>query len=124
MKHLFISILFLTIMFSCKKEMNGNNDEPQASAKLTTVKDASVLQGEFLYYADAAVFTANAEVYGVIVDKKMHELNALVQKYKKSDMDAVLVQIKGDITPKKADEEGWANTIKITEIVSVLKPKN
>jgi hypothetical protein len=62
-------------------------------------------------------------VYGVIIDEKMHELNAKVAQYKKEVTDMVPVEIRGKIVPKPEDEEGWPFRVEIKEILSVSEPQ-
>ena len=62
------------------------------------------------------------EVYGVVIDKKMHELDKQVQQYKIDFTDMVPVEIRGKITPKPEDEEGWSYRVEIKEILKVSKP--
>ena len=40
----------------------------------------TLLKGEFIYFADAAVLQTHREVYGVVIDEKMHELDKQVQQ--------------------------------------------
>ena len=64
-----------------------------------------------------------SEVYGVVINKKMHKLNKQVQPYKSQVTDMVPVEIKGKIIPKPDNEEGWPYRIEIKEIVHISKPK-
>ena len=61
-------------------------------------------------------------MYAVIIDDKMHELNERVMKYKTADTDMVPVEIRGKITPKPENEEGWDYRVEIKEILKVSKP--
>lgn len=82
-----------------------------------------ILKGNFIYHADAAVLQTETEIYGVIINKKMHELNDQVKAFKKEDIDMVPVEIRGVIIPKPEDEEGWDFRIEIKEILKVSEPK-
>lgn len=102
----FILSLTLTLGFlSCKEEPKGD-----------------LIKGEFVYLADAAVFQTDQEIYGVIIDEKMHELDDMVQKYKKEDTDMVPVEIRAIKTPKPEGEEGWDYRLQVTEIINVFEP--
>ncbi len=80
------------------------------------------LSGDFIYYADAAVFQTNNEIYGVVIDDKMHELNEAVKSYKNDVTDMVSVTVKAKKYKKPANEEGWPYRIEIKEIIKVVKP--
>ena len=78
--------------------------------------------GEFLYLADAAVLNTGTEIYGVIVDEKMHELHDLCSSLKRDEYDMIPVYVKGKIEHKNPDEEGWEKRITITTIDSLVNP--
>jgi len=90
---------------SCKKEPQGE-----------------IFKGEFVYLADAAVLQTEDDIYAVIIDDKMHELDEMVKKYKQEDTDMVPVEIRGIKTQKPEGEEGWEYRIQITEIINVFEP--
>ena len=85
-------------------------------------KQGEVLKGNFIYYADAAVLQTDTIIYGVIINKKMHELDNQVQRYKTEVTDMVPVEIRVKIIPKPENEEGWPYQIEIKEILSISKP--
>tara|TARA_R110000868_G_scaffold28686_1_gene107286 strand:+ start:28544 stop:28948 length:405 start_codon:yes stop_codon:yes gene_type:complete len=126
MKRAIIILTSIVLLYSCKNEQQ-NNDKSQStegSDKVATQNDGlTLLKGEFIYYADAAVLKTESEVYGVVINKKMHELNKQVQPYKSQVTDMVPVEIKGKIIPKPDNEEGWPYRIEIKEIVHISKPK-
>ena len=74
--------------------------------------------GEFLFYDNAAVLNTGSEIYGVVVDDKLHELHAQALTVQKDSFDMVQVFIKGVIS-KNQNEEGWPQVIKVKEIDSV-----
>ena len=118
-KTIILGMLLLTVM-SCKKEAKATTT---TAVKETVEKEESKaikpIAGEFLYYADAAVLKTPTQVYGVVIDAKMHELAKQVAPLKKADTDMVEVVLKGEIVPKNADEEGWPFKVIIKEIVEV-----
>jgi len=127
MKKLFFIALTLAALMSCKNDakseqkegtISSNNDErtEKQSDGLT------LLKGEFIYYADAAVLQTHNEMYAVIIDEKMHELNEQAIKLKTADTDMVPVEIRVIITPKPENEEGWPYRVEIKEILKVSKP--
>ncbi len=120
MKNIILGILLLTVVFSCKKEENKTLETVvKEGIVVKESTDVKTLEGEFLYYADAAVFKTTTQVYGVVIDTKMHELADQVAPLKKVDTDMVVVQIKGKIVPKEIDEEGWPFNVEIKEIIKV-----
>ena len=104
MKKTILLVLVLSVFISCKDD------------------ELTLLKGDFIYFADAAVLQTHKEVYGVIIDEKMHELNDQIQKYKVEVTDMVPVEIRGKITPKPEGEEGWPFRVEIKEILNVSKP--
>ena len=81
-----------------------------------------ILTGEFVYLADAAVLQTETEIYAVIIDKEMHQLDEMCQPFKNEVTDMVPVEIRGVITPKPEGEEGWDYRVKVTEIIKVTEP--
>ena len=122
-------ILLLTIIAftSCKNEPkteeSTTSEKPDNTERTEKQSDGlTLLKGEFIYYADAAVLQTENEVYAVIINKKMHELNEQAIKYKTTDTDMVPVEIRGVITPKPENEEGWNYRVEIKEILKASKP--
>lgn len=132
MKKLAFLLLSLIAFTACKNDSKSEDttntatktidvDSPNRTEKQSD--GLTLLKGEFVYYADAAVLQTHREVYGVIIDEKMHELDDFAKKYKKEATDYVTVEIRGKITPKPADEEGWPYRVAIKEILNVT-PSN
>lgn len=125
MKRVLILLMSLVLFVNCK---NKNEDtkaiKNQSSSESTVQTDdgLTLLKGEFIYYADAAVLETPTEIYGVVIDDNMHELDKQVQAYKTQATDMVPVEIKGKIIPKPDNEEGWPLRIEIKEIIKVSKP--
>jgi hypothetical protein len=121
-----VLFLFTVIVFvSCKSDKKSEdiNTSSEDSEKIEEQNDGlTLLKGEFIYYADAAVLQTTQEVYAVVINKKMEELNELVQQYKNEITDMVPVEIKGKISPKPENEEGWPFRVEIVEILNVSKP--
>lgn len=84
--------------------------------------EGEVLKGDFIYFEDAAVFQNDTAIFAVTLNKEADKLNALANKYKKEQTDMVPVEIKGIITPKPENEEGWEYRVEITEILNVSAP--
>ena len=126
MKKVFLLFAFIAFV-GCKSD--NKNEQPQDSngekAPERTEKQSdglTLLKGDFIYYADAAVLQTHKEVYAVIINDKMHELNDQAKSYKEADTDMVPVEIRGKITPKPENEEGWPFRVEIVEILNISKP--
>jgi hypothetical protein len=115
MKKLLILFLAITTLNSCKNDSKTETVDAENS-------DLTLLTGDFVYFSDAAVLQTPTEVYGVVIDEKMHELDNMVKAYKVESTDMVPVEIKGKIIPKPDGEEGWPFRIEIKEIIQVSKP--
>lgn len=111
---LFISIAFL----SCKKESKSTEKSSNRASQVELI----TMTGEFIYYADAAVLQTTNEIYGVVIDDKMHKLNDEVKQYKVDDTDMVSVTVKVRRFEKPENEEGWPYRVEIKEILKVEKP--
>ena len=126
MKNIILIFLISTFVFACKSDKKTESKEDvieSQDGKTAKQSDGlTLLKGDFVYYADAAVLQTHAEVYVVVIDAKMHELNNQVTKFKQEATDMIPVEIRGKITPKPADEEGWPYHVEIKEILNVYKP--
>ena len=116
MTKIILLTLVLSAFTSCK-----NNSKTEKTAN--QYEELTLLKGNFIYYTNAAVLQTKNEVYGVIIDPKMHELDKQAKQYKKEATDMVPVEIRGIIIPKPENEEGWDLNIEIKEILKVSKPR-
>lgn len=128
MKKIVLLTLCFSVLLNCKndKKQEIEKEVITADGQEKTAKQSdglTLLKGEFIYYADAAVLQTHAEVYAVVIDDKMHELNKKVEPFKKEATDMVPVEIRGKITPKPDDEEGWPYRVEIKEILTVTQPE-
>ncbi|MCP4801962.1 MAG: hypothetical protein GY891_03750 [Bacteroidetes bacterium] len=124
MKNIYITLILMLSFLGCKNESNmsssGSNNDTDTQEKTISQSDGlTLLKGEFIYYADASVLQTQQQMYGVVIDEKMHELNLMAKNFKNEDTDFVEVEIRGKITPKPKDEEGWDYRVEIKEIVNV-----
>ena len=120
-----ILLLIVIVFVSCKddKKTDDKNTKSTDTEKTEKQNDGlTLLKGEFIYFSDAAVLQTHKEIYAVIINKKMHELNDQIQEYKAETTDMIPVEIRGVITPKPDNEEGWDFRVEIKEILSVSKP--
>ncbi|MEM6516113.1 MAG: hypothetical protein AAF688_08005 [Bacteroidota bacterium] len=132
-----LSIIFISLMVilnSCKSEPKStetNISEEQVELRNDnsdgkTEKQADgliAIQGNFIFYDNAAVLQTPARMFGVVVNDKMHELDKQVQQYKNEPTDMIPVTIRGRIFKKLEGEEGWEDRIEIMEILKVIEPK-
>ncbi len=127
MKNIFSIALILSVFLGCKNDQKPEQKEtPLSNSPEKTAKQndgLTLLKGDFVYYADAAVLQTHAEIYGVVINKKMHELDKQVQLYKIEDTDMVPVEIRGKISAKPENEEGWPFRVEVKEILNVYKPQ-
>ena len=103
MKKIIVLVFVVLVAFSCKEE---ENNDP-------------IYEGEFIHVADAAVLKGSNFIYGVVLNDISEELAAQVALVKKDDFDMVPVVIKGKLSKKPKDTEGWDEQLTITEIVKV-----
>jgi len=118
-----VFLLALAIAFtSCKNDAKKENTETTETADGRTAKQKdglTLLIGEFVYYADAAVLQTKNQIYGVILNDKVTEINKQAKAFKKEDTDFVMIEVRGEIKPKPEGEEGWDNQVDIKEILNI-----
>ena len=124
MKKLVIILTAIISFSSCKNESKPEVDLEDNRAKSYDANDGLItMKGEYIYYADAAVFQTSNEIYGVVVDENMHQLETQVKPFKKEPTDMVPVTIRVKKVPKPEGEEGWPFRVEIKEILKVEAPK-
>ena len=123
MKKILLILITITAFTACKNDAKTEPQEVTTDASQQRTEKQSdgltLLKGEFIYYADAAVLQTHREMYAVIIDDKMHELDNMAKPFKKEATDFVQVEIRGKITPKPENEEGWDYRVEIKEILNV-----
>ena len=117
MKKYRILILIALFSFSCDKKQNK-----VASNEVFETKnnDLIILSGDYVFYNNAAVLQTNKNVYGIVINEKVNELNQRLTSIKKDEFDFIPVILKGKLQNKKEDEEGWSVKLEITEIVEII----
>ncbi|MCB7481726.1 hypothetical protein [Christiangramia sediminis] len=116
MKKLFGLLILSMILFSCQDEDRRElMDQPQAEKVPDSIQ---VLEGEFIYVADAAVLRGDGFVYGVTLDSMSQVLSDQVSPVKQDDFEMIPVTVKAKILPNPA-QEGWEEVIEIREIIKV-----
>jgi hypothetical protein len=121
-----VIVLIIASLYACKNESSKQAiDLEENRSKSFDQNDGLItIKGNFIYHQDAAVLQTQNEVYHVVVDDKMKELNELVQPYKKVDTDMIPVTIRVRRFEKPADEEGWPFRLEIKDILKVETPQN
>jgi len=119
MKKVLILLLTIAVFTNCKKESKNETVETKDGRTAKQSDGLTLLKGEFVYYADAAVLQTHTQIYGVIINDKVDEINKQAEPFKVQDTDFVMVEIRGKITPKPEGVEGWDNRVEIKEILNV-----
>lgn len=113
-----ILITFLSIVsFSCKEEIKTSK-EKESKVVLNSAEE-NLYRGDFIFLKDAAVLKGDNFIYGVSIDELSKQLAERVKEVKVSDFDMVPVVVKGKISKKQEEQEGWDEILTITEIVLV-----
>ncbi len=125
MKKIVVLSVLLVVFTACKNDTKTKEEAPKVEIKDgRTAKQSdglTLLKGDFIYYADAAVLQTHKEVYGVILDDNAKALNEKAQAYKDNPTDMVTVTIRGEISEKEKGQEGWQYRVTIKEIIDISK---
>ncbi len=107
-----VAILFVSCQDDEQKELNT---EPVTS----NVQDSlEVLQGDYVYVADAAVLRGENFVYGVKQDSVAMLLSEKVSDLKSDDFEMIPVRVRAKIMANPR-LEGWDEIIEIKEILEI-----
>ena len=118
-----VILMCLALFISCKNETKQEVNLEENRAKSFDQNDGFItLKGDFVYFADAAVLQTSTEIYGVVIDKNMHKLDAQTKAFKKEATDMVPVTVRVRKFEKNKDEEGWQYKVEIKEILKVEAP--
>lgn len=117
MKKYRILVLIALFSFSCDKKQNKVVSNEVVETKNN---DLIILSGDYVFYNNAAVLQTNKNVYGIVINEKVNELNQRLTSIKKDEFDFIPVILKGKLQNKKEDEEGWSVKLEITEIVEII----
>jgi len=117
MKKYRILILIALFSFSCDKKQNKVVSNEVFETKNN---DLIILSGDYVFYNNAAVLQTNKNVYGIVINEKVNELNQRLTSIKKDEFDFIPVILKGKLQNKKEDEEGWSVKLEITQIVEII----
>lgn len=105
----FFYLLFLPLAFAACKNAETNS----------SCEDCDTFTGEFLYMEDAAVLKGADFIYAVHMDSQAEELAKKTEPIKKESYDMVEVTVKGILTKRPENEEGWDEVLSIKEIITI-----
>lgn len=116
MKKLFGLLILSSLLFSCQDD---GRKELMEQPEVEKVPDSiQVLEGGFIYVADAAVLRGESFVYGVTLDSMSQVLADKVALVKSDDFEMIPVKVRAKIKPNP-QQEGWEEVIEIQEIIEV-----
>jgi hypothetical protein len=111
-----IFLLLISLVFTSCKEDKATKTETSVE---NTNDGFTLLEGNFVYYEDAAVLQTPTSIFGVILNENTMQLAKEAKAFQKEATDMVKVRIKGLIEKKPEDTEGWDYNINIKKIISV-----
>ena len=114
---LYVFILAISIVSCQDEEQKDFMVQPETADVADSIQ---VLEGGFVYVADAAVLRGKDFVYGVTMDSLSQHLAEDIAKFKEDDFDMVPVKVKAEIM-KNPGLEGWDEIIKILEVIEIPK---
>ncbi|WP_299115611.1 hypothetical protein [uncultured Winogradskyella sp.] len=120
MKKITSLLLIALTLVACKNETKPEVNLEDNRAKSYDANDGFItMKGEYLYYADAAVFQTPTEIYGVVMDENLKRLNEQAKPLKKEATDGVMLTARVKKIKKNEDEEGWPYKLEIKEILKL-----
>ena len=121
MKRIFLVLALSLIVVSCNNKEEKQSESTDEATQVVTAEDINIknYRGEFLYLADGAVLKGSSFIYGVTLNAKAQELADKVKPVKVDSFDMVPVFVKGSVSKKTGDAEGWEEIITIVEIINV-----
>jgi hypothetical protein len=123
MKKINLIIILSLLVFACKNEKKAEVILEENRAKSYDQNDGLItMKGEYVYYADAAVFQTKNEIYGVVIDDNLQLLEKQVKPFKKEATDMVPITVRVRKFKKPEGEEGWPYKVEIKEILNVEAP--
>ncbi|MBK86493.1 MAG: hypothetical protein CMC86_04755 [Flavobacteriaceae bacterium] len=99
--------LLIALSFACKKR----------------IEDFSVIEGNYIFFDDAAVLQTSNEIYGVYLNNKTFDLNEKLKKLNLEQSDEIITKLKGIISTEKHEKILWEKKIEIIEIIEISTKK-
>ncbi|MTE27036.1 hypothetical protein F1003_08875 [Winogradskyella sp. ZXX205] len=125
MKKLVIILLAVISFYSCKNETKSEVNLEENRAKSYDANDGFItMMGDFVYDADkkAAVLQTSNEIYGVIIDENLHQLNEKVEPFKTDQYTSVPVTIRVKRVENGNENSLWKYNLEVKEILKVEAP--
>lgn len=101
-----VTLFLILVSIACKSSDN-----------LTTI------EGNYIYFDDAAVLQTKDDIYGVFLTEKALELNQKSEATKSSPADYIVVKVKGIVSTEQDEKILWDKKLEIIEIVSITSKK-
>ena len=103
MKKIQLLVLVLVFLSACKNDKKDTENTIETIETDMENDGLTLLEGNFISYADAAVFQTQTSLFGVVINEKSQELANQAKPLKKQDTDMVKARVKGSI--EKTDTE-------------------
>ena len=99
--------LLIALSFACKKR----------------TENFTVIEGNYIFFDDAAVLQTSNEIYGVYLNNKTFELNEKLKELNLEQSDEIITKLKGIISTEKHEKILWEKKIEIIEIIKISTKK-
>jgi len=109
-----ILLVFAMTVLGCKNNSKNNNE---------TIDNTEIISGNYIFFDDAAVLQNDVEIYGVILNDVVKELNKKAALLKTSETDMVSLEVKGIVSTKDDPKILWEKKLEIIEIINVSAAK-
>ena len=119
MKKIISLLAIVVVLVSCKNDKKDEVENEVETIETPLTSDESLVSGNFMYYADAAVFQTKSELFGVVENQLLQDLIIQSEPLKTEATDEVKVTLRVKKSKKPENEEGWDNRIEILEIIKV-----
>jgi len=109
-----ILLVFAMTVLGCKNNSKNNNE---------TTDNTEIISGNYIFFDDAAVLQNDVEIYGVILNDVVKELNKKAALLKTSETDMVSLEVRGIVSTKDDPKILWEKKLEIIEIINVSAAK-
>jgi len=109
-----ILLVFAMTVLGCKNNSKNNNE---------TIDNTEIISGNYIFFDDAAVLQNDVEIYGVILNDVVKELNKKAALLKTSETDMVSLEVRGIVSTKDDPKILWEKKLEIIEIINVSAAK-
>jgi len=127
--------MMFAVIVSCKDDKKSDAGDTTSSNQTEIGEDGKTakqsdgliaIHGKFLFVEqdNAAVLQTATQMYGVIINDKLTDLNAQVEQMKTDPYQMIPVTVRGRIIKNEGVKDEWENKIEIKEILKVSKPES